>query len=256
MKSGIYIIKNVNNGKVYIGSAVDIQNRFNAHEKLLCRNGHYNIHLQRAWNKDKKSSFSFKKYLGCKISNLIFYEQHTIDDFIARFGRKNLYNICLTAGSTAGIKLTESHKQKIGIAGLGRKHSEETKQHLSEVHIGKKMSKKSRMKLSRSLKGRIPWNKGKKGKKQSKETNEKNRQSHLGKKHTEKTKEKIRQALTGKPKSKEHIEKNRLAHLGKKMPPRTKEHRRNLSQALLGHPVTIETRRKISKTKKRKRFKK
>lgn len=45
---GIYGVKNLRNGKVYVGSSVDIMTRWRSHKSLLSRNEHPNRHLQAA----------------------------------------------------------------------------------------------------------------------------------------------------------------------------------------------------------------
>lgn len=50
MKSGIYIIKNNHDGKVYIGQSVDIKRRINHHKRQLIKGVHKNTYLQRAYN--------------------------------------------------------------------------------------------------------------------------------------------------------------------------------------------------------------
>jgi len=120
MKAGIYIIRNTVSGKIYIGSAVDIAKRLYEHVWALRKGCHFNIHLQRAWNKDSEASFSFEKYLTCKRENLIFNEQLIIDDSIARHGKENIYNICPEAGSTLGRRHSEATKIKIGLASKER----------------------------------------------------------------------------------------------------------------------------------------
>lgn len=60
MKFGVYEIKNVKNGKRYIGStkkSFDI--RWEQHRKNLRKNNHINNHLQHAWNKYGEESFEF-----------------------------------------------------------------------------------------------------------------------------------------------------------------------------------------------------
>ena len=177
MKSGIYIIKNHINGKFYSGSAVDIEKRIYEHVWALRNGRHCNIHLQRAWDKNKEEVFSFEKYLICKKEDLIFNEQLTIDASIIRYGRKNIYNISPTAGSSLGRKHSEATKIKIGLTSKGRwtgkHHTEETKRKIrlnnigknkgkraspearkkmSEARRGKKFSKKWKLNLSKSLK--------------------------------------------------------------------------------------------------------
>ena len=60
--SGIYKIVNKINGKYYVGSSCNIfgeNGRWSKHSNELIKNTHYNIHLQRAWNKYGMSSFEF-----------------------------------------------------------------------------------------------------------------------------------------------------------------------------------------------------
>jgi len=54
---GIYIIKNSENGKVYIGQSVDVEYRICNHFSKLRCNRHDNEHMQRAYNKSP-SAFS------------------------------------------------------------------------------------------------------------------------------------------------------------------------------------------------------
>jgi len=167
MKSGIYIIKNTVNNKIYIGSAVNIEKRFYEHQWALKKNKHCNIHLQRAWNREEESSFSFEEYLRCKKQDLIFYEQLVIDSSIIRYGKENIYNICLTAYSTLGRKHSDETKKKIGLRSKGRwtgkKHTEETKRKIRLNNIGKNKGKKA------SLEARLKMSKNRKGKKFSEE---------------------------------------------------------------------------------------
>ena len=55
--SGIYIIRNLINGNVYIGSAVRIDSRKRQHLHKLRSGKHENGHLQKAWNKYGEDSF-------------------------------------------------------------------------------------------------------------------------------------------------------------------------------------------------------
>jgi group I intron endonuclease len=176
-ESGIYIIKNVINNKVYIGSAVNIKKRIYEHEWALSRDCHYNKYLQRSWKIHGKNSFIFEKCLICKVDDLIFFEQLVIDSIIFSNGKDNVYNISPTAGSTLGRKHTEETKIKIGLKSkdrwtgkhhteetkekirlgniginLGRKHTDEARKKMSESHRGIKFSDEHRKKISESLK--------------------------------------------------------------------------------------------------------
>ena len=59
MKSGIYKITNVKNGKFYIGSAKDIDRRWWEHKNDLKKNKHKNPKLQHAWDFYGENSFEF-----------------------------------------------------------------------------------------------------------------------------------------------------------------------------------------------------
>lgn len=47
----VYKIYNKINGKFYIGSSIDLGERWKSHIDELNRNVHDNFHLQNAWNK-------------------------------------------------------------------------------------------------------------------------------------------------------------------------------------------------------------
>jgi group I intron endonuclease len=99
----IYIIENLINHKVYIGSALNFRCRRNVHISKLNHEQHPNIHLQNAWNKYGKERFVFwiiEKVLDK--SKLITREQFYLDLFQGyKYG---LYNKCLKAGNSLGVK--------------------------------------------------------------------------------------------------------------------------------------------------------
>lgn len=59
IKSGIYTILCTVNKKKYIGSSINIDNRWYMHRFELKRNNHANYHLQRAWNKYGPDAFEW-----------------------------------------------------------------------------------------------------------------------------------------------------------------------------------------------------
>ena len=60
MKSGIYKITNVVNGKFYIGSSKNIDERWDVHKQHLKGGYHINPKLQHSWNKHGESKFIFE----------------------------------------------------------------------------------------------------------------------------------------------------------------------------------------------------
>jgi group I intron endonuclease len=81
MSSGIYIIKNTQNNKVYVGSSVNVKNREYKHFWMLGRGVHDNPHLQKSYNKYGKSSFIFEVVEICDDSKLIDKENYYISNY-------------------------------------------------------------------------------------------------------------------------------------------------------------------------------
>lgn len=154
MTSGIYRIKNSVNGKIYIGSAADLYNRFMCHKSQLRRGVHVNKKLQNAWNKYGESNFLFENVLICSKDNLLIYEQKIID-FYDVF--KTGYNMSPTAGNTLGRKHSEAARLKMSKTrkGISRKPlTEEHRKNISLSQIGKIVSKECREKIRKSLTGK------------------------------------------------------------------------------------------------------
>lgn len=250
-QSGIYLIRNIITGKVYVGSAVNINRRLKAHRWALERQRHCNIHLQRAWERSGEDLFVFEVFLTCKAEELIFYEQSIIDAFIDFCGRKNVYNISPTAGSTLGRMHSEATKMRIGLTSKGRwsgkYHTDETKEKMSKALKGRVITEEHKRRISEARMGiKLPP-------------------------FTEEHKRKIGIASTGRKKSPEEIEKLRIASTGKVISVVTrlkiskalqgrvsnrkgvrlsKELKARMSKSHIGLKSSEETRKKISNARK------
>jgi len=86
---GIYLIKNMINGKVYIGSTKDFIGRKKAHFTMT---KHHNLHLDRAFKKYGKKNFEFIPIQYCKKTELLINEQYWMNHFESR-NRDLGYNI-------------------------------------------------------------------------------------------------------------------------------------------------------------------
>lgn len=126
--SGVYQIRNTRDGKVYIGSAVDISRRWKRH----LRGDHSNAYLQNAFRKHGIENFEFTIVEVCDREHLVEIEQR----WIATFPSDMRYNICLVARSPLGRVVSEETKRKISIANSGRFVSDETKAKSSVAHMG------------------------------------------------------------------------------------------------------------------------
>jgi len=124
--SGIYVISNLIDDRVYVGSAVSLAHRKGTHYFQLKNNKHCNSHLQNFVNKYGLEKLRFNIVELCDKEDLIKREQFWFTKFEYKF------NIALFAGSTLGRVYSEATKNKISNslknAGLkGIQKSEETK---------------------------------------------------------------------------------------------------------------------------------
>lgn len=144
---GIYGIRNLINGKIYVGkTGMNFGDRWDSHRSLLNNGKHDNPYLQKAWNKYKQENFEFIVLEDCEIDELNEREMY----YIKLYKDMGLaYNIHDGGdeGYNLGKHLSEETKRKIGeknrINGLGRKASDETKDKMSKAHKGKKYSQMS-----------------------------------------------------------------------------------------------------------------
>lgn len=118
IKSGIYKITNIKNGKFYIGSSVDINSRMRGHRSALRNNSHSNKYLQNSWNKYGEDNFEFSvlEYVDFKDRKDLFKVEQ---DWIYKtkcFDRDVGYNIEKVVRDDHdryGFKVSEETKEKL-----------------------------------------------------------------------------------------------------------------------------------------------
>lgn len=187
MTCGIYMIQNLVNGKMYIGQAVDIEDRWGRHKRELRGNYHINKHLQRSWNRYREENFEFSILLECEESQLNTFEEYCIFELMT-YDRRVGYNKTYGGG---GVKATEETKRKMSEAQKGKHFSEEHKRKLSEAlkgekspNYGKHPTEETRRKQSEALKGKYCGEKScMYGKHLSEETRRKQSEALKGEKH-------------------------------------------------------------------------
>lgn len=168
MKNVIYKIRNVTNGKFYVGSTVDSRVRFQAHRRNLKAGKHQSPHMQAAWNKYGEDCFKFEvvEHIA-NPEDLLKAEQVWLD---AHAGKPYCYNWATDASApmrgkkhTAEtlIKVKENRTPPKGEAHYGYSvpRSAETKAKISEKckglpnpMKGKKHSEESRLNMSAAVK--------------------------------------------------------------------------------------------------------
>lgn len=182
---GIYIISNIKNGKVYIGSSKAIQKRLYQHKYLLKNNKSHSPKLQNAYNKYGKESFIFAIIECCKEENLKDVEKMWIEFYDCVNKGYNCSND--TECSTRGLKHSDDTRKKMSLAQKkltnlphrkemsskiissynktlkGVPKSDLHRKKISESNMGKKMSEDTKTKQSiRMKKNPISYWKGKK----------------------------------------------------------------------------------------------
>jgi group I intron endonuclease len=96
--SGIYQIRCVPTGKIYVGSAVDLRTRWQHHCELLRRHKHRNKYLQAAWDKYGPASFELDILELTAREHLLEREQEWINQTRCT-DREIGFNLYNTAGS-------------------------------------------------------------------------------------------------------------------------------------------------------------
>lgn len=128
MNIGIYALVNKTNGKMYIGQSRNLEKRKITHLWMLREDRHFNIHLQRAWNKGDE--FEFKILELCKASELNLKEKLWIEKLNTM---QEGYNLCKGGDATEGYHFTKEQKEKISKANKGRKRSAEASKRSQET---------------------------------------------------------------------------------------------------------------------------
>ena len=164
---GIYRIRNIVDGKVYIGHSRNVPDRWRRHRSKLRHGSHENSYLQAAYNKHGELNFVYEVVLECAEADLVLHEMEAIASCKSNnpvFG----YNLSdggegwglLTQAARdkiseklRGLPKTEEHKRKLGDSLRGRALPDEVKEKLRVANTGKQHSEATRAKLSEAQKG-------------------------------------------------------------------------------------------------------
>jgi group I intron endonuclease len=233
MKTGIYKIFNTATGKMYVGSAIDIDRRWADHKKLLKQGTHHSKKLQNSWLKHGPEAFEFSiiEFVLSK-EELISREQYWIDAF--ECSGPLGYNISPTAFSLLGFRHSEESIEKCRAAKRGKPMIPHVMEALRKANTGRKLSEEHIAKVAASSTGR----------KKSAESIEKTASSHRGAKRSIETRMRIserakgRKTFLGKSHSAETKLKISIAKTGKKFGPMSDEMKAKISAATTGKKKT------------------
>lgn len=218
---GVYAITYIQNGKQYIGSSVNVYQRWSVHASYLRKGTHHSTLLQQDWNNGSPEDFIVDIIERTEAKDLISREQFYINTLTPA------YNISKVAGNAfrdpeiqarlpRGRDQREylpEHGAKISASLTGKKLTDEHREHISQAQIGKEITPEWRKNISEAMKGN----------------------PNVSKPKSDEHKESVRQTLKAKWQDPEYRammqEKMRLGKLNKEKKPRSQESRDRTSRA-------------------------
>lgn len=145
MQSGVYVIRNGADGKVYVGSSLSLKRRLYLHRYRLRRGEHHNRHLQFAFNRDGEAAFSFEVLeITPDPSIRLSREQYWIDTLRAADGKRG-YNLCPVAGTREGSPQPASVAVNQSLRMKGKPKSLEHRAKIAAAQVGKIISPEQRI---------------------------------------------------------------------------------------------------------------
>jgi group I intron endonuclease len=209
--SYIYIIRHLETGEFYLGSARDVEFRWKQHRDDLQNNRHVNPRLQSYWNKYGPDAFEFLILEdNIPTRHQFDVEQWWLDYLGCHF---NL-NPFASHPTRLGMPHLESTKQKIRERKLGQHHSDQTRERLSRLALARPRQK---------------------GYRHTEEARQKMRDSHRGKSRPprpDEVRKKISAGLLGHVVTEETRRKQSESHRGSRRP-HSEEAKRKMSERAL-----------------------
>lgn len=174
-RSGVYSIRCVETGRVYVGSSHFIKRRLNGHRQHLRKGQHHSSPLQNAWDKYGEAAFAFEILEEVSDLEHLFAREQFWIEHLGAYVRRGGFNIYPAAGSPLGFKQTpetrarmsaakkgdwkmaESHKRAVSLAAKvtnsrrkGQPHGPMTEEHKQAISAG----------LQGKMAGARPWRRG------------------------------------------------------------------------------------------------
>ncbi len=155
---GVYLIRNLVNGKIYVGSSFDIQRRWREHKNRLLRGQHHSANLQAAWLKYGALAFEFEVLEECASADIVIVCEQRWLDALMPYDKVIGYNRRKVAESCLGIKRSGPREEaRLAAVAAAMKEpavrakiraaksviSPETRRKIGDARRGKKMSREA-----------------------------------------------------------------------------------------------------------------
>lgn len=227
MSGCVYVIRNTENGKCYVGQTrfTNPMRRFSVHINSSKKGSPYALHS--AIRKYGVDSFTVELLCSVPFASLNNMESYFAEQYSSyTWDTPGGYNMVWCGGSKvarSGIKMSESTRASLIASRTGSKHTDESKQQISAA-----------------LKGRIL----------SPETISKSAASRTGRKLSDETRAKIAKKAHGRIISEEQRAKISAALTGRSGHKHSTETRAKMSARMMGNKMTPESIAKMIETKK------
>lgn len=156
-QSGVYAFRNLVTGGHYVGSSVDLATRKRVHLRTLRNGTHRSVKFLRSWQKHGEAAFEFVvlELVPREETPLRAAEQRWMDHLdVMATG----YNLNPVAGNVGRMPKSAEHKQRIGDARRGQKHTAESKAVIAAKALGRvsgPASAERKLKISAANTGRV-----------------------------------------------------------------------------------------------------
>lgn len=120
--SGIYLIRQVSSGLIYIGSSSNVHKRWQQHRRELNKGIHHNSRLQGAWAKFGSDDFVFMVVDRCPNDELEYCEQFFLDTLKPWLPHNGFNGSAHVEKFALGLKRSEETKRKMSDSLSGPKH--------------------------------------------------------------------------------------------------------------------------------------
>lgn len=224
-RAGIYRIVHIESGKSYVGSSINILQRWDSHRSRLKNQDHSSARLQNAWNKYGAEAFIFECLeLLHDLSELQDREQFWTDH-LRSYERESGFNSRSVVRNNLGYITSAETRAKIAQALKGRKRPPEVCRAVGMGNRGKKLTAEQLVKQSLA---------------------------HMGIKPSQEARERMRQGQLNRASFTDVHRKNiSLSLIGRK---RSDAARRAMSLGQMGRKHSAETRAKMAAAQQNRRL--